>query len=97
MLNIFTINQNASASWFVEARQQVHQRAFTYPAGTNDRYDFAAANFERDVVQHRRARFVLEGHILKANTIAEFLQRFTLSLWERVRSASPMGRSRESG
>jgi hypothetical protein len=57
---------------FVEARDQISERALPRPARTNESDDIAPARHERDVGEHR-LRFVREGHAIKDDLALEAL------------------------
>ena len=75
---IVAVDQNAARSHVEEARNQIHQRRFSCPAGPNDGKHLAGIHLKIDVVKNLvLALFgrVRESHILKSDRLAEARER----------------------
>ena len=73
-----TVNENAPAGYVKESRNEVHERRFACAAGTDERENFAGADFKINIVQDLMLALfggVREANILKLDGLRKALQR----------------------
>ncbi len=68
------VDEDAAAGRVVEAAQQLDERRFARAAGADDADRLARLHLQRDVLEHRRAAFVVEAHVLQADALADAVQ-----------------------
>ena len=63
--DVLTVDQHAAALRMVERHHEADQRALSPAARSDERGGRAGVGGERDVLEHRHVRNVLEGHVVE--------------------------------
>ena len=78
LVNIKSINLNLPAGGVKKTGDEIHQRSFSHPAGTDNRNDLRGFHFQIDILKHQLILGIAKAYIFKTHPPFDPRQDFGL-------------------